>query len=733
MNLKDTLRYLLLGGIFIIIPIIPLIVTGSMFFPFITGKNFTFRIVIELMAAGWLILMLLDAQYRPRFTWILGAVSAFIASIFIADLLSANAFKSFWSNFERMDGFVTLAHLYLYFLIAVSVLKTKKLWFTFFNISFAVSGILGFMGLRELGFFTNLTGPRVDLTFGNPTYFAIYAVFHAFIGAVLLWHHKGSVYIKYLYGVIIALNSVMLMFTATRGAILGFLGGALLASILIAIFEKENKVLRKISVGVVAAVLVVMAGFFVVKDTEWAKETPVLKRFANLELNFEGNRGTVASRYMIWNMAWQGFQERPIFGWGQESFNFVFNKYYNPQMFRMEPWFDRTHNIVFDWLIAGGLVGAIAYFSIPVFIMYYLWFFRRNDHPMSVVERSLWTGLIAAYFFHNLFVFDNLTSYIMYFGVLAYLHFRLSEDREPIAKDFSINPDNVKIVIAPVIVVLVVAFIYMANIRGIRAAQSLVEALRPQEGGPTRTLALYEQALEYDFIGRQEASEQLVQMATRINRTDVQPDLKQAFIERAESAMLREIERVPNDTRTQLFMGSFLGNVGRVQDAMTYLQNAHELSPKKQVILFEIGSRQISTGQTEAALETFKTAYELAPDFDQARDLYALAAVHNNRFDIAEELLIEPYGTLAIDDDRFLRVYSDRGRHDLVIEILQKRLNDNPTNPQAYVSLAAGHLNSGNRDRAVELIQEAIQIDPSFKAQGERFIEEIQAGQTPTE
>jgi hypothetical protein len=52
-------------------------------------------------------------------------------------------------------------------------------------------------------------------------------------------------------------------------------------------------------------------------------------------------------------MALKGIAERPVLGWGQENFNYVFNKYYNPQMFGQEEWFDRTHNVVLDWLIAG--------------------------------------------------------------------------------------------------------------------------------------------------------------------------------------------------------------------------------------------------------------------------------------------------------------------------------------------------------------------------------------------
>ena len=704
-----------------------------MFFPFITGKNFTFRILIELLTAGWLILILLDSRYRPRWSWILGTFTIFIAGMFVADLLSANVFKSFWSNFERMEGFVTLAHLFMYFVIATAVLTKDALWSAFLNTSVGVSAVLGVMGLKELNdfFFKDLGAPRIDVTFGNPTYFAIYAVFHIFITLVLLLRYRGNDYVRYAYVAIVMLNIVMLVFTATRGAILGFLGGIVLTALIIAFLEKERPIFKKVAIGVVGAVLVLVACFFAVKDSDFARNTPVLSRFASINLDTTATTGTVVSRLMIWQMAMQGVAERPIFGWGQESFNFVFNKYYNPKMYKMEPWFDRTHNIVFDWLIAGGIVGALGYFSILFAVLYYLWWYRRDDHPMSIAERALWTGLLSAYFFHNLFVFDNLTSYLMYIVLLAYIHYRVTKDDEPMWSTFKMSESNIKIIVAPVVLVVVCTFIYYANLRSMSTAGYLVDSLRAQEGGLTRNLELYEIALAGEFIGSQEVREQFVQMATRVQRSDAPVELKTTFINRAREAMTEQIERIPNDTRTQLFMGSFLGNIGDSTGSLEYLQNARELSPKKQIILFEIGSRQINIGQRAEALETFKEAYELAPDFKQARDFYALSAVHNGKFDLVEELLVPEYGTIAINDDRFLRAYNTQGRHDVVIQILQKRVDDNPTNPQAYVSLAAGYLNAGNQEKAIELIEKAMEIDPRFKAQGEKFIEDIKSGNTP--
>src|SRR3990167_6261703 len=147
MNLNSILRNCLLVGIFLI-PLVPLIVVTSplfpsLFFPYITGKNFTFRILTELLVGGWLILMLRDATYRPHRSLITAAVAILVGIVAVADIFGVSSFKSIWSNFERMEGLVTMVHLLLYFLVATSILTTEKLWARFWQISLGVASIVG--------------------------------------------------------------------------------------------------------------------------------------------------------------------------------------------------------------------------------------------------------------------------------------------------------------------------------------------------------------------------------------------------------------------------------------------------------------------------------------------------------------------------------------------------------------------------------------------------------------
>ena len=233
-------------GVFFV-PFVPLIIASSLFFPFITGKGFAFRIIVEIVFACYLLLALRRPEFRPKRSLILYGVLSFIAVVFLADAFAVNPFKAFWSNFERMEGFVTMIHLVLYFFVASSVLNTEKWWHRFFATSVGVSAFLGIYGILQLAgkIVINQGGVRLDGTFGNAAYFAGYMLFHIFLSLFLILRHRIPPVYKWLYGAAIALQVFMLIFTATRGAALGLIGGLSLAFLLVALFERNNRRLRK--------------------------------------------------------------------------------------------------------------------------------------------------------------------------------------------------------------------------------------------------------------------------------------------------------------------------------------------------------------------------------------------------------------------------------------------------------------------------------------------------------
>ncbi|MBV9159852.1 MAG: O-antigen ligase family protein, partial [Candidatus Kaiserbacteria bacterium] len=366
-TLEKTLRWIVIGGIFAL-PFVPLIVADgvhfiyNLFFPYITGKNFTFRFIVEIITGAWLALAFIDAKYRPRRSWVFAALTAFVLIILIADLQGVNPFKSIWSNYERMDGWITLIHLLAYVFVAASMMTTEKLWRWLFWISLGVSVYLSIDGFLQVAGIAALgeggasgLAARIDATFGNPIYLAAYMLFHIFIAA-MLWSQQWlerrpgeRLPISLAYGAVIVLDTLALFFTGTRGTIIGLALGAFVAAALVLFQASQSRTAWRIAVGTVVALVIAVGGFWLIRDAAWVQKIGFLQRLATISTS----DNTVKARFLNWSIAWKGIEERPFLGWGQENYAIVFDKYYDPRMFAQEPWFDRVHNIIFDWLVAG--------------------------------------------------------------------------------------------------------------------------------------------------------------------------------------------------------------------------------------------------------------------------------------------------------------------------------------------------------------------------------------------
>ncbi len=785
---KNFLRGLIISGIFLV-PFIPLIISTPLFFPFITGKNFTFRIIVEIIFAAWLLLSYYDASYRPKKNWIVIAVGSFLGIVAIADIFGVNPYRSFWSNYERMEGLVSLLHVVAYFFVVTAVVVTEKLWSKFFHVLFGVNFFLTLYSVMQVhGELTiNQGSTRADATLGNATYFAVFLLINIFLLAFWFVRNKGKgssdIYysgfvgfilfvifglsivagdavlgfygkiflvlslvglptIGYLYftkndnvlirrgfyGAIFVLDLIALYHTATRGAILGLIAGASLSAILIAWFNRGNRLIRNSAIGIITAVVLFVGLFVALKDSQFVANSPVLSRFSTISFTEQ----TVKSRAMIWNMSWQGVKENPLLGWGQDNFIVVFAKHYNPKMWSQEPWFDRSHNVFFDWLIAAGFLGLLAYLSIFATTLYSLWKFASS---ITVVEKSILTGLFGAYFFHNLFVFDNLVSYILFFSLVGFISVMIFRENEPDSQNKQVAPKNneeeslLNYVFVPSVIIGFVLVMYFVNIKPISASISLIQAISPHsevDGGLNKNIEYFEKTFSYNTFGSGEAREQLIQIALKVNQANVPIEIRQKIVNFARNEMIKQSEESPLDVRYPLFLGGLLNNYSQFGEAVTYLEKAQTLSPQKQQVLFELGTAYINRKEFGKATEVLKKAYDGDQTYNEAKVIYAVSLIYGGKVNEAEALL----GDNNLDN-RLINAYATTGNYGKLASLLERKLNSNPNDPQTLLTLAAAYLQIGDRLKAVDLLERIIEINPQFKEQGEYYIREIKAGRNP--
>ncbi len=736
--LEKVLRYVVLGALFSL-PFVALIVADgthflyNLFFPYITGKNFAFRIIVEIMAGAYIALALVYPAYRPRRSLVLGAVAAFVAIIGLADVLGVQPMKSLWSNFERMDGWVTLAHFFALTVIASAMLTKEKIWRWLLWVSLGVSVYLAVYGFLQLAGISSLgqggaagLGARIDATFGNPIYLAAYMLFHVFIAA-MLWAQQWverrpgqRLAISLAYGSIIVVDTFALLFTGTRGAMLGLAGGAFLAAVLVLLQSKNSRVAWRIAVGTVIAIVIAAAGVWLVKDMEWAKRIVFIDRLATISLQ----DNTVKARFINWSIAWQGVKERPILGWGQENYAIVFDKYYDPRMYAQEAWFDRVHNIIFDWLVAGGFMGLISYLAIFAAALWALW---RTG--FGAVERSLLTGLLAAYFCHNFFVFDNVTSYILFATILGYIVFRVGHagDAKRLFESAAL-PSSMLPYVALLMTLVTCGTVYFVNGPALTANRLVLSGLGQHKEGVLKNLEYFNAAIALNTYGTQEAREQLTQGAAQILRSGMTNEIKQQFYDAAVKGMQDQAKESPLDARFPLFQGILQQAAGDYVQGGLALDKARQLSLKKQTIYFELARNAQLRGDDQASLGYLKTAYELEPAFREARFYYAAALIALGKGAEADALLAPLIATGEAADTRVLSAYVARKEYGKAAVLWKAKVTAQPTDVQAFFTLAAIYYEGGDRANAIATLQEVKRLHPSTAAQADALILQIRTG-----
>lgn len=720
-----------------IVPFLPLYVSSSMLFPFITGKNFAFRIIIEVGFAFWAGLALMRPEYRPRLTPLFKAVTIFIGIVFLADLFGPNPYRSFFSNYERMEGFMMLSHLYLYFVMLTSVLKTKRDWNIFFNLTIIASVMVSWVALlQKLGLRVSRQGGfRVDSTIGNPAYLAAYLLFHVWLALHLLYEFWRTWWLRLVYGAILAFELSIIYFTATRGATLALVAGGIVLLAALVIFWKQTfpsrPHWRKWAAGVLLLFLLIPALAWTLRDTRVIRSSQILNRLVSISLT----ERTVQSRVNIWKMSAQASLERPILGWGQENYYLVFQKYFEPSLYDQEPWFDRSHNIIFDWLIHTGFLGLLAYLSIFVAAF---WMLIRGIRSGRLV---FWQGLVLgalflAYFLQNLFVFDNLNTYILFFAFLAFTQFSSSAPEVASAPSRKNYPARLSgmgpfAVTAPLLVVIIAAG-YFLHLAPILQSKALIRGLSAaQFGAPfPQLIREFQTAVNYNSFGTTEAREQLANFARGSEGAPYTPEEKKELVEFAAGELRQETLKPAKDVKHLLFLGSLLtkslaDNPDYLREAEQVLREARHLSPSKQIIYFELAQFYLSTGNTDKALAVLEEAWNLDKNFKEAGANVLTIAMLADRKDVVASVRQE-INFAQLQEDSAYRVALAAQRKEnfvLALEVYEALVKTAPDNPKYRAALAALLAHFGRTAEARVHAEEAARLDPEYEKELAQFLQ----------
>ncbi|MBI4114604.1 MAG: O-antigen ligase family protein [Candidatus Niyogibacteria bacterium] len=725
-------------------PFTLLVVSGNAFFPFISTKNFLFRGLVEIAAAGWIGLLFINPRsYWPRRSLVFIAFGILIGAAFLATIFSTDPSYSFWSNYERMEGFIGYIHLFLLFLTLAGLFHRRKDWFILFGISIGVSAIMSFYGLLEYfgAIATFSDSARIIATLGNPLYVAAYLTFHIFLLAYLFFQTRSKA-LRVFYVALILLELSAFFLTGSRGAFVGILGGFGLMIFLSFFLVKEKK--RKAIIALIMlAMILALIGLTFMKDVPFIRNNDVLARFSRIS----STDTTASSRFIIWEMAVKSFLQRPILGWGLNNFIIPFAFNYDPRIFGNEPWFDRTHNMPLEWLVSTGIVGFGSY----LFLIIAMFWALLRAAKRKVIENKdavIFFGMIIAYLFQMLFVFDVLATHLMLVVILGFLAVASSHTREEwYEKRHGTVPRKISgAVMMGTVGAFFAVFIamYFVNIKPYRASTALIDAFRSiGEGKNDEALARFDRALSLsqNTIGQSEVREHLARLASDglavnpqlINNTQIQ-----AFYKRAIDEMKKEVAGYKDDypgVRFEVMLGRLYGVWGAVsgddalvQEAVNIYNEAISFAPDHIPLYvfiadFHVQLRQYDTGlklirEAENKLDAYgKYSFEVSYNLPF---IYIIAEDYENALKETKRLQAKLGGELFNLDTTKMNV---------ILGVAKR--NDSPGGWQyiedvfhldnrvtaAGLLLAERYVNAGQYERAREIAQiiRERNIEPDFE------------------
>ncbi|MEE8442497.1 MAG: O-antigen ligase family protein, partial [Dehalococcoidia bacterium] len=437
----------------------PLVVTTSTIYPFTVGKAVFARVIIEVLAAVWLVLVLYNPAFRPPRSRILALFGLYLVIAFVAAAQGVSFTHSVWSDYSRMLGLWDLFHWFLMVVVAASVLRSSAEWVSLFNWNLGVTFVVSVLALSQaygaplLPFLSGAC--RLDSTLGNPSYLATILVITTLIAVGLLaqsWlpledgagrhedrtprrevrlQRRNIRWWRVFWLATAALGLWVLFQTGARGALVGLIAGTLSMPLALGIWG-NRRALRPVSYAA-GAILIALTGLFLLDQTlgfpvaaQCRKQT-VSTRLVQTTLE----ESSVSTRLEAANIGFRAFQERPILGWGPDNYGLVYERFSGPEAYNFGIiQFANAHNKIFDDLATSGAIGTVAYLAIWMAVGWSIVRRRRPSGEEALAYAIL--GALVTYFVQNLFLFDTSAMLLQWSLLVAWAagHERQDEGRE---------------------------------------------------------------------------------------------------------------------------------------------------------------------------------------------------------------------------------------------------------------------------------------------------------------
>lgn len=598
----------------------PLVFLPIVIFPFVFSKLIFFQILIGLTFPAYLLLAWMEPAYRPKKHPLYFAIIGYFAALLLSTVFSVDIFRSWWGNEERMNGLFTLLHFLAWLTMTTSLVTRWEQWRKLLNYEIGLAVFMAIVAMLQK-IYPNIllfpAGDRVGGLLDNPIYMGAYQIFNLFFIALLAIKDKRYS-MRIWYGIAALFAVIAFLLAQSRGALIGLGVGITVFAIYYALFTAH----RRVRIAVLSALGILMLGYglaFAFRDSAFIRETP-LGRLTHFD-------SSASTRLIAWQIAWDGFKERPLTGWGLDDFHILFNQHYNPKSLRFGPyetWFDRSHNTVLDVLSMTGLLGFIGYAATFLTLFYSAWrAFRKGwiDLPVSAVLIALPVG----YFVQNLFVFDHPAafsmSYLLFALVIASTRGEFVGKKDDEEEVHIGTRHDFPMITAAIIYVVVVFLVGKTSVGPFQASQY---AIRGSQAFAARqedaAYDLYSQSLAIWTPYRDELSFLISRDLVTLSAQGALQQYKRwkDFYALAIKATQEDLARHPRNTNPQFLYARLLHELAPIlQTSPAEVEQQYKVaiatSPKRQQIYYSLARLYFQTKRPDLAIETYREVQSFDP------------------------------------------------------------------------------------------------------------------------
>lgn len=410
--------------------LIPLYVNTSVVFPFTTGKSFLFIGLVLFTSIFYLWGKIKEPSSILQFK-----INGLFLALFVIVLCVSSYFAvvpnhAFFGEFAGGGSMLVIAGVLFAALFAFT-LKLNNRYILFYLRTILISSILYVLGVYGGEAVFKNSGDAGSI--GNTSYAGAYllVVFFIAIAVALISVKKWDRIFSWIAVLFIGFSPILfntellkssdvlkkvianptVLSGPANGAVFGIAVG-IVAVISLFLIRSKKKFIQ-------FSGLVLLVGLFV---SLWIAGQALVTPETRLHQWYVADKN--ANRFVFWDIAYAGVNDKPLFGWGMNAYAYTFQEKFDSVFFSpghaIELWTNNPHNMIAEYAVATGYVGLIVYVFILGSTGVTLFVASRSEDRVQRVVSILMFGALVGYVVQNFFVFDTVVPMMLFFVLVGY-------------------------------------------------------------------------------------------------------------------------------------------------------------------------------------------------------------------------------------------------------------------------------------------------------------------------